>query len=136
MPMLQVSAINSGSQLITCTLMFDPLLYDTVANWNIYQAGSMFVCPTEWAPISTVNATTNGTTAVTLTGGSSFYNTIYNGDWLFGTNMPSYARVVSGGSTGGSGGTATLTLNIAATGSGATQLYFGQLYPVSLGTPI
>lgn len=136
MPMLQVSAINSGSQLVTCALLFDPLLYDTVANWNTYQAGSMFVCPTEWAPISTVNATTNGTTAVTLTGGSSFYNTIYNGDWLFGTNMPSYARVVSGGSTGGSGGTTTLTLNIAATGSGSTQLYFGRLYPLALGTPI
>jgi hypothetical protein len=130
-PALQVTSINSGTQLVTCALLFDPLSYDTVANYGGTTA-NMNIVPNQWAPTSSLAATCNGTTAVSLTGGASFYNLVQNGDWISDSagHMPSYARVVSGS------GTATLTLNIAATGSGATNLYFGRLYPLSLGTPI
>ncbi len=130
-PMLQVTSVTNP--LVTCSLLFDPLCYDSVSNWNIYQAGIMFVAPVQWAPTSTFTATCNGTNTVTLTGGSSQYNIAQAGDWISDTAgyMPVLARVVSNNSGGG-----TLTLNKVATGSGSTNLYFGRLYPLALGTPI
>jgi len=129
-PMLTVTSVVGS--LVTCSLLFDPLCYDSVANWNVYQAGQMFVAPVPWAPTQTVTATTNGTTSVTLTGGAAQYNIIQNGDWLLDSAalLPSAARVVSGS------GSATLVLSAAAVGSGPTALYFGRLYPMLLGAPI
>jgi len=129
-PMLKVASVVGS--LVTCSLLFDPLCYDSVANWNVYQAGAMFVVPQQWAPITTVTATTNGTTSVALTGGSGQYNIIQNGDWVLDSAnlLPSGARVVSGS------GSATLVLSAAAVGSGPTALYFGRLYPMLLGAPI
>jgi hypothetical protein len=129
-PMLQVTSVVGS--LVTCALLFDPLCYDTVANWNIYQAGAMFVAPVQWAPTQTVTATTNGTNTITLTGGAGQYNILQVGDWLLDSSgfLPSKARVQSGV------GTSMVTLNAPAVGSGATNLYFGRLYPLTLGTPI
>lgn len=130
-PGLIVTAINAGTQLITCSLIGDPLTYDTVSNYGGTSA-IMLVAPPQWAPTQQLQATCNGTTSVSLTGGASFQNIVQNGDWISDSAgfMPSYARVVSGSGTG------TLTLNKAATGSGSTNLFFGRLAPPLYGNPI
>ncbi len=130
-PALLVTSVNAGSQLVTCALLFDPLDYDSVANWNVYQAGSMFVAPNRWAPRAPFLAACNGTTALTITNAAQ-YNVLQNGDWLFDSagHMGAYARVVSGA------GTANIVMNVPAIGSGPTELFFDRLYPLMLGAPI
>ena len=120
-PGLLVTSIVSG--LVTCSLLFDPGQYDSVANYNAAGlTGQMLIAVRQWAPTQALSCTTTGgSTSITAVSPTTV---IMNGDWVIGGNIPANTRVQSGG------GTASITLTQAVTGSGTTtgvRLYFGQL---------
>jgi hypothetical protein len=123
-PALKITSISST---ITCSLLFDQHQYDTVANQP--SQTQVAVAPYHWAPTQALKCnTSNGSTTLSSVAPMTI---LQNGDFVVGSsNIPANTRVVSGG------GTATVTISQAATGTASgVELYFGRLYFPTL-TPI
>lgn len=108
---------NISGSTITCLPTCDATQYDIVANQP--STTSVYMPQYVWFPsgaaITATSSTSTSLTAVSATG-------IKNGFWLKDTGgfLAANSRVASGGGTG------TLTLNKATTGSGSTTLYFAR----------
>jgi hypothetical protein len=110
-----------GATTATCSLLFDPLLYNAVGP---PVANQLAIVLRHWAPAQALTCTTHGTTSITAV---SPITILQNGDWLVGSGIAFGTRVVSGG------GTASITLSQAATTSTTgVSLYFGRLYAPTL----
>ena len=111
---------------VTCSLLFDPSLYDSVANQ--FTTTQVSVAPNHLAPTQSLTCTTNTTTTLASV---SPITILQNGDFVVGAGIPANSRVVSGG------GTATVVISQAATTSASgVQLYFGRLWLLPLTTPL
>lgn len=127
-PAWQVTNVNSGTGVVTCTAIKDTSFYDTVANYNSsVSTNTMTTIVNQWAPTAAITySCTGATTSIT----TSTANCLQNGDWVQGTGLSAGTRIVSGAnSLSGSGGTTSLTLNQATSGTQTAQnLYLGRLY--------
>jgi hypothetical protein len=111
---------NIAGSVVTCQPIVDALQFDTVANNG--GGTSLLIVQNQWAPSgAALTATTNTSTSLTSVSPTTI---LKNGDWIQGSaDVVANSRVVAGG------GTATVTLNKAATGSHAgVNLFFGRLF--------
>ncbi|CAM5998766.1 unnamed protein product [Sphagnum balticum] len=115
-PTWQISSISGTTY--TCIAQVEATTMDTVAN---NPANVVSVLQYQWAPYGQNFAGTAASGSTSLTGVTPAIG-ILNGDWVKDTAgyLPANTRVVSGAGSG------TLVLNNAATGSGVTNLYFGE----------
>jgi hypothetical protein len=129
-PALKVISIEKSK--VTCRLMFDPLQYASAENWNVYNAGRMFIAVRQWAPAQELTCNMNDSTVIT----AITPNTILigsgpevSGDWVAGAGIPPNTRVISVDRV-----KSTAVLSQATTGGPATRvrLYFGRLYSQAL----
>jgi hypothetical protein len=110
-----VQVASVASTTYTCSLLWDPIQYDTT-----YAPSTLLLLQVPWAPTQALSCTTDGTTDVIT--GVSPTTCLKNGDWILGTaGIPANTRVVSGG------GTASVTLNNTTTAAGTTELWWGRL---------
>ncbi len=129
-PALKVTAITGAR--VDCRLLFEPAQYDTVAAWNEYNNGTVFVAVRQWAPARSLTCNLHDATTITALSAPGIL--IGNGpevagDWVLGDGIPPNTRVISVDAE-----TATAVLSQATTGGPATnvKLYFGRLYAPSL----
>ena len=129
-PALKVKSVERT--LVVSDLMFDPSQYDSVAKWNVYYSGTMFIAVRQWAPAQELTCSMND--SITITAVSPPTILIGNGpgvagDWIVGAGIPPNTRVVSVNRA-----TATATLSQPTTGGPANKvkLYFGRLYSPTL----
>jgi hypothetical protein len=129
-PALKVRSIEGTS--VVCDLMFEPAQYDSVAKWEVYNAGAMFIAVRQWAPARELTCSMNDSSTITSITPTTIL--IGNGpgvagDWVAGAGIPANTRVVSV-EAGGS----TAHLSQATTGGPASgvRLYFGRLYAAAL----
>jgi hypothetical protein len=118
-PALKIMNINSTTNVVTCSTLFDQRQYNPQDVTGV--GGAVGIAPNHWAPTQSLTCNmTNG--SVTLTNVSPV-TILQNGDFVTGAGIQGNTRVVSGG------GTATVTISQQAISSGtAVALYFGRLY--------
>lgn len=119
-PGLKVTSVNTGTGAVVCSMLFDPIEYDTAANWNLSNPNTMYGCPVRWAPAQQLTCTTSTTSAVITS--VSPTSCLKNGDYVTGAGIPAGTRVVSGASTA----SVTLSNTPTANASGVV-LYFDRL---------
>lgn len=115
-PAYKITAIDTGTNTITCTALFTTTGYYDAAYSTLY------VIMREWAPMQALTGDLASSTTVSNVSPTTI---VKNGDWIRDAigQIPALTRVVSGG------GTATLTLSQAATTTLTGQrLGYGRLY--------
>lgn len=129
-PALKVRSILGTA--VIADLLFDPVQYDSVAHWSVYNAGLMYIAVRQWAPAQELTCTMNDSTTITslspltiLIGSSPGVA----GDWVAGKGVPPNTRVVSVDAK-----SASAVLSQPTTGGPANRvkLYFGRLYSAAL----
>jgi len=116
----------------SCRLLFEPSQYDTVANWNVYNPGSMFISVRQWAPTQNLTCSLHDSTTITALSSTAILmgnGPSVSGDWVLGDGIRPGTRVISVDKK-----TATAVLSQPTTGGPATgiKLYFGRLYSAAV----
>lgn len=129
-PALKV--MNIEGTAVTCGLLFDPIQYDSVEKWNLYNAGTMYIAVRQWAPAQELTCSTHDSTRITAISPPTILlgnGQGISGDWLVGEGIPPNTRVVSMNIK-----EATAVLSQPTTGGPASgvRLYFGRLYSPTL----
>jgi hypothetical protein len=124
-PALKV--VRKDLEHVHCRLLFDPTEYDTVAGWNLYNAGWMFIAVRQWAPARELTGVLHDSTEITDLSAPGILigcGPEVAGDWICGPGIPPNTRVVSVDEKAKSA-----VLSRATTGGPATgvPLYFGRL---------
>jgi len=129
-PAIKVTSIAGVH--VSCRLLFEPRQYDTVANWNAYNTGFMFIAVRQWAPTQGLTCSLHDSTTITALSSTTILigNSLeVAGDWVLGDGIRPGTRVIS---VDYKAATALLSQPTIGGPVSGVKLYFGRLYSATM----